>query len=247
MNGPTANTLGAGGSSGWWIGMDNSTLAPPNTPQWAGGGTGGGGPVDFSKFTDNELKRYIVSFDARVEGLDDVNYPDVTNTTVALQLFMDSTNGNVRLDFPVPADSNWVHTAINFNSASWNTEAGRLPKSSFSTNYNTYTEIRTQWQIENATSANWGYDADNLIAIDNIKVVHEVIGCPPLTITTTGSDEIVSWAQPNTGTAKLQSANSVTGTWSDVLVGGNPATSPYTSAIANAPKYYRTQWIAPSP
>ena len=63
----------------------------------------------------------------------------MTNTTVALQLFMDSPRGNVQLNFPVQAQSNWVHTAASFNSASWDTGGGHLPKASFATNYNTYT------------------------------------------------------------------------------------------------------------
>jgi hypothetical protein len=229
------NTLGVGGSTAWWISMDNTTLAAPNTPQWAGGGTGGGGPVDFSQFTDNDPNRYIVSFDARVEGL----VPDATNTTVALQLFMDSPNGNVQLNFPVPAQSNWVHTAASFNSANWDTGGGHLPKASFSTNFNTYTALRMQWQIENATSPDWGFDNDNLIAVDNIKVVHQVLACAPLTIVAQTNHLIVTWAQPDNGTAVLQSANALSGPFVDV----SGATSPYVTPVTTAPKYFRTHWV----
>jgi hypothetical protein len=232
-NGP--NTLGVGGSTAWWISMTNTDLAPPNTPQWAGGGTGGGGPVDFSQFTDNNLNRYVVSFDARAAGL----APDVTNTTVALQLFMDSTNGNVQLNFPVPADSNWVHSAVSFNSASWDTGGGHLPKASFSTNYNTYTALRMQWQIENVAGTDWGYDSDNLIAIDNIKVVHQVLACAPLSIVTQTNNVIVTWDQPPNGTAVLQSAVTLAGPFLDVT----GATSPYVTPVAGAPKYFRTHWV----
>jgi hypothetical protein len=63
-----------------------------------------------------------------------------------------------------------------------------------------------------------------------------------LIVTTVGTDEIVTWAEPNTGTAQLQRANSVTGPWSDVI----GATSPHTNAIANAPKFYRTLWVPPA-
>jgi hypothetical protein len=232
---PDLNSYGVGGSTAWWLSMDNSALGPPNTPQWAGGGTGGGGPVDFSQFTDNDPSRYIVSWDARVAGL----APDVTNTTVALQLFMDSPRGNVQINYAVPVESNWVHSAVSFNSGSWDTGGGHLPKASFSTNFNTYTALHLQWQIENAQAASWGYDTDNLIAVDNIKVTHVVVGCPPLRIFTATNNVIVTWAQPSSGTAKLLSGNTVSRVTNDVV----GATSPYVIPIASAPKYFRTQWV----
>lgn len=230
------NTLGVGGSTAWWVSMTNTDLAPPNTPQWAGGGTGGGGPADFTQFTDNDLNRYFVTFDARAEGL----APDVTNTTIDLQFFMDSPRGNVRLDFPVAAETNWVHSELSFNSASWNTDGGRLPKASFATNYNTYTALRMQWQIDNAASTAWGYDSDNLIAIDNIKVVHQILACAPLSIVTETNNVIVTWDQPANGTAVLQSADSLSGPFVDVA----GATSPYVTPVAGAPKYFRTHWVS---
>lgn len=232
------NTLGVGGSTAWYLSMDNSALAAPNTPQWAGGGTGGSGPVDFTMFTDNNLSRYVISFDARVEGL----IPDVTGINVAMQLFMDSPNGNVRLDFPVNVESNWVHFAFTFNAANWDTGGGRLGKASFSTNYNTYTALRTQWQIENAQSPNWGYDTDNILVVDNIKLTHDVVGCPPIRAEIVGSNVVLTWGQPSNGTSKLQSASSLGGPYIDV----SGATSPYSIPAASAPNYFRTKWVPPA-
>jgi hypothetical protein len=224
--------FGTGGSNAWWIQMDNSLLADPNTPQWAGGGTGGGGPVDFSLFNTADIKAYRLSFDARVQGLT----ADIS-TTCALQVFLDSTNGNLRLDFPVTAGSNWTHISYLLNQGS----AGIGSKSAFATNYATYTELRLQWQIENATSADWGFDADNGFIVDNIKLERLVVGCPPLVVSTSGTNIVVTWSQPSSGTAKLQSATTVNGTYSDV--GG--ASSPYVTPIAGGPKYFRTQWVPP--
>jgi hypothetical protein len=114
-------------------------------------------------------------------------------------------------------------------------------KAAFATNF-AVTAVRIQCQIENAQSqADWGFDADNTLAVDNIKLQRIYVATPPLQIETSGTNVIVTWAQPATGTAKLQSANSVLGPWSDV--GG--ATSPYSSPTANAPIYFRTQWVAP--
>jgi hypothetical protein len=224
--------FGIGGSNAWWIRMDNTNLAPPNTPDWGGGGTGGGGPADYSRFTSSSLSSYRISFDSRAEGLSS----DLT-TSCALQFFLDSTNGNLRLDFAVPASSNWTTHAYTLNQGN----AGIGSKAAFATNYNTYTELRMQWQIENATSADWGFDSDNTLIIDNIKLERLDIGCPPLTVSVSGTNIVVTWSQPNTGTAKLQSANNFNGPYSDVA----GASSPYQTPLAGAPRYFRTQWVPP--
>jgi hypothetical protein len=237
---PTANTYGVGGSNGWYLQMDNTVLAPPNTPSWAGGGCGDNGPTDYSRFNSGDLAGYRLTFDARAEGL---NPNKMDETGGALQLFLDAPGGNYRADFRIPAGSNWVTTSYILNQGSFNTDGGRLPKTSFPTNYN-ITAVRIQVQIENATSeGDWSYDADNLLVVDNIKLERMQIACPPLTITTIGSNEVLTWAQPYAGVAKLQAANGITGSWADVA----GATSPYTNSVANAPKYYRTIWVAPTP
>lgn len=229
--------VGVGGSNGWILRMDNSALAPPNTPAWAGGGTGGGGPVDYSRFMSGDLKSYRITFDARAEGL---NPAREIPTICRLQLFLDSPNGNMRLDFEVPAETNWTTTSYLLNQGNF----GMGSKSMFATNYNTITALRTQWQIENAHSeADWSYDNDNALIVDNIKLVYLAPACPPLQVTQSGANIIVTWAQPSSGTAKLQSATTVTGPYTDVP----GATSPYTTPVSSAPKYFRTIWVPPAP
>src|SRR5262249_30340889 len=66
---PAEGGAGVGGSNAWTLHMDNSPLAAPNTPAWAGGGTGDNGPTDYSLFDTGDLKAYKLTFDARVEGL----------------------------------------------------------------------------------------------------------------------------------------------------------------------------------
>jgi len=228
---------GVGGSNGWWLQMDNSTLAPPNTPAWAGGNTGGGGPVDLSHFTDNLLKSYVLECDVRVEGL----APDASVGVVDIPLSMDSPRGNVRLEFSSPGGSNWVHSAVDFSQANWNTGDGRLPKSSFATNYNTYTSIAIELQLNSAPNgAMWEFDTNNRVVVDNIKLVHYVAACPPLTIFTATNNVIVTWDAPSTGTAILLSGDTVAGVTNEV-----GPTSPYVIPIASAPKYFRTRWVAP--
>lgn len=230
---PAEAGAGVGGSNAWTLHMDNSALAAPNTPQWAGGGTGDNGPTDYSHFDTGDLKAYKLTFDARAEGLN----PLKVDTVCRMQFFMDINGNNMRLDFDIPASSNWVTTSYVLNSGG----VGLGSKAAFATNY-AVTAVRIQCQIENAQSgADWGFDADNTLAVDNIKLERIYIATPPLQIATSGNNVIVTWAQPATGTAKLQSANSVLGPWSDV----NNATSPYSSPLANAPRYFRTQWVAP--
>jgi len=230
---PSEAGQGVGGSNAWTLHMDNSALAAPNTPAWAGGGTGDNGPTDYSLFDTGDLKAYRLTFDARAAGLN----PAAASTTCRLQFFMDVADNNMRLDFDIPASSNWVTTSYLLNSGA----VGIGSKASFATNH-LVTEVPIQAQIENAQSENdWGFDADNMLALDNIKLERIYVATPPLTATKSGNNIIVTWAQPTIGTAKLQSANVITGPWSDVA----SATSPYSSPVASGPKYFRTQWVSP--
>jgi hypothetical protein len=226
---------GVGGSNAWILTMDNSALGPPNTPSWAGGGTGGGGPANLALFDTNSLKGYRVSFDSRVEGL----APDVVSTTCRLQLFLESPNGDTRLDFDAPAQSNWVTTVYTLDQGSF----GMGSKAAFATNYNTFTGLRTQWQIENAQSTDWGYDSDNLLIIDNIKLERLYVATPPLTITVGANGASVSWGLPSTGSVKLQAASKPEGPYTEVVNAPNPYPIPPTGA----PHFYRTLWVPPGP
>lgn len=216
--------------------MDNSALAPPNTPAWAGGGTGGGGPADYSRFASGDLKAYRITFDASAEGLNPLRE---LPTTCRLQLFLDSPNGNMRIDFDVPAETNWTTTNYLLSDGTF----GVGTRAMFTTNYNTISALRTRWQIENAHSeADWSYDNDNALVVDNIKLLYLSPACPPLQVTYSGTNIIVTWAQPSSGTAKLQSATTVTGPYTDVP----GATSPYTTPVSSAPKYFRTIGVPPA-
>jgi hypothetical protein len=92
----SAAGYGVGGSNAWILQMDNSVFAN-DPPAWAGGGSGGSGPVKFSEFNTSDLSTYQVSFDARVEGL----APDKLTTTAVLQLFFDAPDDTLQ-----PADEN---------------------------------------------------------------------------------------------------------------------------------------------
>jgi len=233
---PAAPGYGVGGSNAWIMTMDNTLLAPPNTPAWAGGGSGDNGPTDYTLFNTGDLTAYSLSFDARAQGLNPAKLDPVTCN---MQFFMDAPGGNMRADFQIVPASNWVHNIYTLNQGVF----GIGSKTMFTTNYNV-TAVRIQVQIEDAASeADWSFDNDNVLIVDNIKFERLYIGCPPLSITQVGSNIVVTWAEPSTGTSKLQSATSLNGTWNDVP----GAASGYTIPVASAPKFFRTQWIPPAP
>jgi len=243
-NNSNPNTLGVNGSSAWFLTVDNSSFVD-NTPQWAGAGTGGGGPVDYAKFDTGDLSKYQVTFDARAAGLADGK----TSTTVALQLAMESPDDTVQ-----PADDNTGNDAIvqlnfavkvtpDFQHYTFALNKGSVANGSvanFNTYYNTLNSIRTQWQIENAASlGDWNYDADNTLIVDNIKIERVIDGLAPLTYTATGNQLVLNWTAASTGTVKLQSAATVDGQFTDVT---DVTGTTYTTQTTGAQRYFRLVW-----
>jgi hypothetical protein len=241
---------GVGGSNGWSLRMDNSALAA-EPPQYAGGGTGGSGPVDYTLFSSGDLEDYMITFDARAEGLD----PATFNTSLALQVFLrapddtlqppDADTNNdllVRLDFAVPAGTNWQTTSYALSRGNVGADAGS--KANFTEHFSKIHDMNMQFQIENANSlTTWGFDTDNALIVDNIRLERLFVGCPPLSVATSGQNIVVTWESPSTGTVKLQSATDVDGPYAEVV----GATSPHSTPISGAPKYFRTQWVPPTP
>jgi hypothetical protein len=92
----------------------------------------------------------------------------------------------------------------------------------------------------------FGYDADNTMTADNIKVVELAQGIAPLSIVNSNGLIKVYWSDPinSDGTAKLQSATNVAGPYIDVPGATSAATaSPYT--VPPGPKYFRAKWVSP--
>jgi hypothetical protein len=241
--------VGVDGSAAYKMGMDNTVFAD-NPPGWAGGNTGGGGPGTYTYFDSPDLADYVVSFDAKVEGLApetlvtsgallqlSVNAPDDT------LLPADSNTGNdqlVRLDIGIPdLETNWQHFAFALSKASL---SGGTQKQTFATNYSKVNEVSFQMQILNAQSqGDWGYDADNVVLMDNFKIQRVYVGLSPVGITKTEAGLTVTWSNPTTGTVKLLSAPSVTGQWTEVP----NATSPYLVQTEGGARYFRTLWVPP--
>lgn len=240
-------TTGVGGSNAWTILMNNTNLAPPNTPQWAGTGMGGGGPGNYTPFNTSDRASYRITFDARVEGM----APDKTTIygiehAVHLRTPDDTllpadgdTNPDelVRLNFAFNVQSNWTTYTFTLNQGA----VGGGSLANFTDHFSQISEVAVEWGIPNANSTDWEFDENNKVIFDNYKLERVYVATPPLSVEKVGSNVVVSWAQPNTGTAKLQSSATVNGTYTDVA----GAISPYSTPISGGPKYFRTKWVAP--
>jgi hypothetical protein len=240
-----ANDLGTDGSVGWALQMDTSTFVD-NTPQWAGGGMGAGGPANYAEFTSGDLADYVVSFDAKGLGV-----TEGMTTDGALQVFLrtpdnvilpedDNTDGDlvVQLNFPIAG------VGPEFKHYSFKLSKGGLgggSKENFPTYASQIDTIQTQFQLENATSQAWGFDADNALVIDNLRIDRIAVDQLPIAFVKEGNEIVLNWTAPATGTTTLQAAADVSGPYTDVA----DATSGYRATI-NGNRFVRLSWTPPA-
>ncbi len=100
-----------------------------------------------------------------------------------------------------------------------------------------------QWQIQNAASdADWGFDADNVLVLDNFKIQGLVRGLPPLTLTADNHNLVLTWDSWNgTGTVQVQTTSDPnSATWMPVP---GATTSPATVPKAAGPQFFRLVWV----
>lgn len=90
----------------------------------------------------------------------------------------------------------------------------------------------------------FGYDANNTVDIDNIKVVQLVTGLPPVSVTNTAGQIKVYWTDPTTGGfAQLQSSTNVAGPYLNVSGETSGVDSPYTVPAGVVHQFFRTIWV----
>jgi hypothetical protein len=92
----------------------------------------------------------------------------------------------------------------------------------------------------------FGYDSNNTVDIDNIKVVELVPGLPPVSVTNTAGQIKIYWTDPATGgTAQLQSSTNIAGPYLNVAGEGAGANSPYIvpAGSGSAHQFFRTIWV----
>jgi hypothetical protein len=245
-NAAGSNTEGVNGSTAWSLAMDSTSLGG-NTPSYAGGGSGGGGPVDYTLFDTGDLSAYRVTFDARVAGLAE----GVQSTTTVLQVHLDAADDTINVDENTDADAlgrfdfqigrvglEWQTYTFQLNKAG----ADAAAKQAFAQYFNKIVGLRTQWQIENATSADWGFDSDNVLYLDNIKIERVYEGLAPLTFASEGTDLVLNWADAATGTTTLQAATNLDGPYTNVTTDGTTYRTPMTGDH----RFFRLAWTAPA-
>lgn len=242
--------VGADGSQALVLGLDNTLMAQGTRPGWAGGNIGGGGAADYSLMTSTDLKDYRLKLAARVVGL----APGRENTPVTVQLHFMAPDDTLQ---PPDEDTNRdlllvLNVDVPGISSEWQTFTPLLKEGSvnagslanFQAHFSKVDEISFQVQIQNPHQDEvWGYDDDNRVIIDDFKLERLVTATPPLDVQVVGGNVVVSWPPVESGTVQLQSASNVNGPYTSVV----GATSPHSTPISGAPKYFRTQWVPPTP
>jgi len=106
-------------------------------------------------------------------------------------------------------------------------------------------QVQAQFNGSPDVGTVFGYDADNTMTMDNIKVVELAQGIAPLTIVKTNGQIQVYWSDPinNDGTAKLQSSATAAGPYADVPGAASGAASPYIVPAGSPQKFFRAQWV----
>jgi hypothetical protein len=132
----------------------------------------------------------------------------------------------------------------NLQVATWLANAQEL----FNQNVTNIDHMEVQLTIEGNPNVGtvFGYDNNNTVDIDNIKVVELVPGLAPLTVIQANGRTKVLWANPDPtvgGTAALQSATNVTGPYLGVAGASSATASPYTVPAGSKQQFFRTVWV----
>jgi hypothetical protein len=246
------NTLGVEGSGAFWLSMNNFVLFD-DMPAWAGGGAGGNGPSDVSHFTTDDLSKYRVTFDARVQGLNEFN--GRTETTGKIQVFFMAPDDTVQ-----PADDDTFDDGMavfdfetpgitaEFKTFSFTFNRGALSgitREELATKMGIITGLNFQLQIENAADANaWDLDDNNFLIVDNVLIERLYpeggdSGPGELTYAKEGNELVLTWTIPASGVTTLQSSELVDGEYTNVTTEGNT----HRVALDGTERYFRLNWI----
>jgi len=246
-------TDGVGGSAGFQAGADISSWSTNTPTAFSGFGGGAGLPNPYTLSNTNK-SGYRVYWSAKVGGLLDG---------------VETANGNASIQFLVPpgtltpsnsGESLILELAPNFtlssNYTSFVFDGAASPIGLYNGGsqalFNQYiskvnlVQVQAQFNGGPDIGTVFGYDADNTMTVDNIKVVELAKGIAPLSIVNSNGVLRVYWSDPinSDGTAKLQSATNVAGPYLDVPGATSAATSsPYT--VPAGPHYFRAQWVSP--
>jgi hypothetical protein len=237
-------TGGVGGSASTECTVDFSSWNGSAPTSYSGFGVGAAeSPISLT-LASSDKALYRVYFAAKVGGTSasDAGVP----VNVDLNFFTPGGQQVYDLTASVTLSNTWqsfVLYGTNMQIASWLNGAQQL----FNQNYATVSKLEVQLTAQGGPDIGsvFGYDANNTMDIDNIKVVQLLSGLAPLSIVQNSGGQLrVTWSDPTDGgTAKLQSATSVTGPYVDVAGASSATASPYTVPAGSQQQFFRTVWV----
>jgi hypothetical protein len=235
---------GVGGSNSLEYTVDLSSWS--NTPPGSYSGFGVGateGPLPYT-LSDTNKASYRVYLSAKVGGTS----AGVTNVPGVMDLLFRAPSNSTQI---VVFDLNPTMTfTTNWQSYVFNNMPIGVNNGGSQALFNQYISQVNQLSVQVVPQGSpniatlFGYDANNTVDIDNIKVVQLVPGLPPVSVTNTAGQINVYWTDPATGgTAQLQSSTNVAGPYVNVPGEGSGANSPYTVPAGAAHQFFRTIWV----
>lgn len=236
----TNATSGVGGSAALDGTADLSSWAATPPTLFSGFGPGVGHGIPYTLQNTNK-SGYRVYWTAKAGGfLDGITQASgnasiefIAGGAVMLELVPNITLSSDYTSFVFEGASAAVGQFNGGSLAQFNTNISRIDQ----------IDVRFQFNAPNVGTI-FGYDADNTVTVDNIKVVELATGIPAVSVAATNGQVKVFWADPyNVGTAKLQSSTNVAGPYLDVAGAASGAASPYTVPTGNSQKFFRTQWV----
>jgi len=187
---------------------------------------------------------YRLYLSAKVGG----TIPGITNVPAQVDVSFFTPNGTEVFDLTSSfmLSTNWqsyeFDGATNLQIATWLTGAQSM--------FNQYVSQVNKMEVQISIPGNpnvataVGYDANNTVDVDNIKMMDLVPGLAPLTIVETNAQTQVRWTDPATGgTAQLQSATNIAGPYVNVAGATSATTSPYVVPPGTNQQFFRSAWI----
>jgi hypothetical protein len=224
------------------VNLSSWSASPPVS--YSGFGIGANeSPLPYP-LTSSSQASYRVYFSAKVGGTlaGVINVPG----QIDLSFFIPDGTEVFDLTSTFELSTNWqtyeFDGGTNLQIATWLTSA----QSMFNQYVSQVNKMELQISVPGSPNiaTQFGYDANNTVEIDNIKVVQLVPGLGPLSIVRTNSQTQVMWADPPTGgAAQLQSSLNVTGPFFNVAGATSATVSPYTVPTGTNQQFYRNMWV----
>ena len=233
-------TGGVGGSASLEYTVDLSSWSSSPPISYSGFGVGVAEKLAPFTLTNSQPTAYRFYVSAKVGG----TVAGVINVPAQIDLNFIAPAGVQVYDLTatLTVSTNWQSFVFdgttNLQVATWLANSQQL----FNQNVTNIDHMEVQLTVEGSPNVGtvFGYDANNTVDIDNVKVVQLVPGLAPLTIVQNNGQTQIIWADPTTGgTAKLQSATNVAGPYLDVAGTSSTASSPYTVPPGSQQQFYR--------